>query len=375
DKRGLIHENDIKALQGLKTYVDNAFSIDYSDGATIVASNIRGGSKNFEGNNAFDKDEETYWATDDNVTQASLEVDFGKEIEVNCLLLQEYIRLGQRIKGFTIEVLKDAKYIEVAKGITIGNRRLIKFKTIKTQKLRITFNGKACPVISNIEVYRVPEMIGKPIIRRNKSGEVRIFSDSPDPIYYYTTDGSEPGRNSIKYSTPFIFDNPGEIKAKAFLDSGDSSSETVTVEFDVPKTKWTLTSSSKSHGWYPIENAIDGNPESTWFTEKNKETKSPLTMTLDLGELLTVSGFTYLPRQDGRNEGNIFKYQVEVSKDGKQWTTVLKDREFSNIGNNPVLQKVMFSKPFTAKFLRLTCIDDVHTEGWVNVAELGVLTR
>lgn len=375
DKRGLIHENDIKALQGLKDYVDKAFSIDYSDKAEISASNVRGNLSDYEANNAIDADMESYWATDDTVNNASLEINFENKINVNALLLQEYIRLGQRIKGFTIEAEIDGKFSEVAKGITIGNRRLIKFKTILTSKLKINFNGKASPVISNIEVYRVPEMIGKPMIQRNKQGEVRIFSDSPDPIYYYTTDGTEPDQNSMRYSKPFIFNKPGQIKAKAFLDTGKTSSETVIKEFDVPKTKWSLTSSRKSHDWYPIENAIDGNPESTWFTIKDKEAISPATLTLALDESLFLKGFTYLPRQDGRNEANIFKYQVEISEDGLQWTTVLKNKEFSNIGNNPILQKVIFPKPYKAKYFRLTCIDDVHSEGWMNISELGMITK
>jgi len=373
DKRGLIHEKDIKALQGLKEYVDKAFSTDYSEGATVTASNVRGVAKEYNGNNAFDKDQETYWATDDGVVRASLEVDFGKETEVNALLLQEYIRLGQRIKGFFIEAEVDGTFEEVAKGITIGNRRLIKFKTVKTSKLKINFKGKASPVISNIEMYRVPEMIGKPVILRNKEGMVRISSDSPDPIYRYTTDGSEPDENSTLYAEPFAFEQVGNIKAKAFLESEDTSSETVATEFDVPKSKWAATASRKSHDYYSIENAIDGDPKSTWFTEK--ENNLPASITVDFGEELQLKGFTYLPRQDGRNEANIFKYKVDVSNDGENWKTVLNDKEFSNIGNNPVLQRVPFPKPVNAKYFRLTCIADIHNEGWLNIAELGVLTR
>jgi len=375
DKRGLIHENDIKALQGLKAYVDEAFSIDYSEGAVISASNVRGDDNKYDPNNALDKDPETYWATDDEIQNASLNIDFGKEIEINALLLQEYIRLGQRIKGFSVEAEIDGAFKEVANGITIGNRRLVKFKKIKTSKMKINFDGKASPVISNIEVYKVPEMIGKPVIQRNKKGVVSITSDSPDPTYRYTTDGTEPNLNSERYTEPFAFGQIGTIKAKAFLDAENKSSETVIQNFDVPRTKWSLTSSRKSHEHYPIENAIDGDPKSTWYTVKDKKSKSPATLTLDLGETLSLKGFTYLPRQDGRNEANIFKYKVEVSSDGKRWATVLDQKEFSNIGNNPVLQKVQFPNQVRAKYFRLTCLMDVHDEGWMNMAEIGVLTQ
>ena len=375
DKRGLIHENDIKSLQELKAYVDEAFSTDYSDGAKISTSNVRGDLSNYGADNAIDADMDSYWATDDGVNTAFLEVSFENEIEVNALLLQEYIRLGQRIKGFTIEAQINGEYQEVAKGITIGNRRLIKFKTISTSQLKINFNGKANPVISNLELYRVPEMIGTPVILRNKEGMVSISSDSPDPVYRYTTDGSQPDENAQLYSDPFLFAQPGTIKAKAFIDAGSESSEIVTNEFDIPTAKWSASSSQKSHQHYPLENAIDGNPKSTWFTDKNDGNEGPSTVTIDFGELLTLKGFSYLPRQDGRNDSNIFKYSIEVSEDSNTWNTILEEKEFSNIGNNPVLQEILFTEAVTAKYLRLTCISDVHSEGWMNIAELGVITR
>jgi len=374
DKRGLIHDNDIKSVQGLKNYLDEAFNVDYSDNAEVTASNVRGNASKFNANKAFDNDLESYWATDDTINNAFVEVDFGKATEINALLLQEYIRLGQRIKGFTIEALQNGKYNEIVKGITIGNRRLIKFKTVNTSKIKINFNGKANPVISNIEVYRVPEMIAKPSIFRNKEGMVTITSESPDPIYKYTLDGLEPNETSTVYEKPFHLNKAGTIKVKAFLENENVSSEIITKKFDVPKTKWKATTSQKSHYYYPIENAIDGNPNSTWFTEKKTDSKAS-TITIDFGENLNLKGFTYLPRQDGRSETNIFKYSIEVSQNGKNWSPVLKNKEFSNIVNNPIIQEIIFPNTVRAKFMRLTCINDVHSEGRMNVAELDVITQ
>jgi alpha-L-fucosidase len=58
------------------------------------------------------------------------------------------------VKSFTIEVLKGKDWSMVASGTTIGYKRIIKLSDIVTRKLRISINdSKACPVISNIEVY------------------------------------------------------------------------------------------------------------------------------------------------------------------------------------------------------------------------------
>jgi hypothetical protein len=48
------------------------------------------------------------------------------------------------------------KYVEIAHGIAIGNRRLVSFEEVSTTSLKISFEGMACPVISNVEAYRVP---------------------------------------------------------------------------------------------------------------------------------------------------------------------------------------------------------------------------
>ena len=107
----------------------------------------------------IDTDSKTYWATDDDILNASLELDFGNPIEVNAVLIQEFIPLGQRVRSFTIEAFIDYNFTQVAAGTTIGNRRIIKFEPITTEKLKISLVAKACPLISNIEVYRTPDSI------------------------------------------------------------------------------------------------------------------------------------------------------------------------------------------------------------------------
>jgi len=74
--------------------------------------------------------------------------------ECNAVLIQEYIPLGQRVKAFSVEAFIDNRWIEIAAGTTIGNRRIVRFDTVITSQLRFNFDAKACPLISNIEVYR-----------------------------------------------------------------------------------------------------------------------------------------------------------------------------------------------------------------------------
>ncbi len=157
DTRGLIHENDIERLTELKKYLDVAFNTDLAAKASAKATNIRG--KSFDAKKAIDRDPRTYWATDDDVLSASIELDFGNPIEVNAVMMQEFIQLGQRVRSFAIEAFLDNGFTQIRSGTTIGNRRIIKFEPISTGKLKISLVAKACPLISNIEVYRVPDSI------------------------------------------------------------------------------------------------------------------------------------------------------------------------------------------------------------------------
>lgn len=156
DKRGLIHENDIRRLKELREYLDEAFSRNLAQGATVTASNVRGSEEIFSASMTVDQNLETYWATDDSVKEASIAIDFEKPTEANALLIQEYISLGQRVTSFTVTAAGENGDIRVAGGSTIGNRRIVRFDSVLTQKLTITLQAKACMTISNIEIYRLP---------------------------------------------------------------------------------------------------------------------------------------------------------------------------------------------------------------------------
>jgi alpha-L-fucosidase len=154
DRRGLLHENDIQALKGWKTLLDKTFAVNLAEKARATASNYRGKSKLYAAGNVTDGNRETYWATDDGVINASLEIDLDKPQKINYVIIQEYIKSGQRIKEFNIEVWKDNRWTPAAKGTTVGYKRIAEISPVETSKIRINFiEAKACPVISNVELY------------------------------------------------------------------------------------------------------------------------------------------------------------------------------------------------------------------------------
>jgi alpha-L-fucosidase len=155
DRRGLLHENDIRSLMKFRELLKKEFTDDLAKGRKITAGSFRG--KGYEASNANDGNPETYWATKDNEKTGQLIIDLGNETELNRIVLQEYIKLGQRIKDFQVSAFQDGGWKPLIDGTTIGYKVIRKFPLIKTSKIKVTFSdSKACPCISNIELYRSP---------------------------------------------------------------------------------------------------------------------------------------------------------------------------------------------------------------------------
>ncbi len=154
DRRGLINEKDVAALQGWKKLIDGYFQTNLALNKPALASTVRGNSYEYDGSKVNDGDKETYWATNDGEKTGSVEIDLGRPKLISFVTIQEYIKLGQRVKGFRIEMEKDGKWVAIAKGSTIGYKRIMKLFPIEAQKVRLVItDSKACPVISNVEVY------------------------------------------------------------------------------------------------------------------------------------------------------------------------------------------------------------------------------
>jgi alpha-L-fucosidase len=154
DRSGLFHENDVEALAGFKALLKKEFGKNLALNATVKASNVRAGNKRFAAANVTDGKKETYWATDDEVSKGSLEISLAKPVSVKYIVLQEYIRLGQRVKSFTVEAWKDGEWKKITEGTTIGYKRILRFDRVQTARIRVNItDAKACPVISTIELY------------------------------------------------------------------------------------------------------------------------------------------------------------------------------------------------------------------------------
>jgi alpha-L-fucosidase len=365
---GLIHENDEKAALEFAKAVKEAFAVNLVEKAKAQASNVRGNVKEFGADKAIDGDKDTYWATDDDVTKASLTINFGKPTTFNRFLAQEYIRLGQRVKAFTIEALIDGDWKELAKATTIGYKRILRFPTVEATQLRFSItDSKSCPVISNLGIYNAPQILTSPTIIRNQSGEIIIIPADAESVVYYTMDGSVPTPDSKKYTGPFQTQGKVEVSAIAYEPASGKSSPVCHEEFDLPRTDWKIVGINDRRA-YAI---LDGNPNTAWHQRRNE--RMPIDLVIDLGTELNLCGFRYFPDQTLWGPGIITQYEFYVSNDNVEWKLV-NQGEFSNIKNNPTWQIKKFA-PEKARYIKLRALRNTENNNNLGYAEVNVTTN
>jgi alpha-L-fucosidase len=155
DRRGLFHDQDNKVLKKFKEILDETFEVNLAKRKKVKSSNYRLNHEKFSPANILDDDNSTYWATDDNILEATLEIDLEAEVLFDRIMIQEPIRFGQRISEFTVECYVEKEWITIARGTTIGYKRLLRVQPIKTRKVRLIITkSNNIPAISNFGLYK-----------------------------------------------------------------------------------------------------------------------------------------------------------------------------------------------------------------------------
>jgi alpha-L-fucosidase len=92
---------------------------------------------------------------DDSVTTATPEIVLDGPREFDRLLLQEPIRLGQRIAAFSVEARVDGEWATLAQGTTVGYKRLLRFPAVRADAVRIHIQESlAPPALSALGLYK-----------------------------------------------------------------------------------------------------------------------------------------------------------------------------------------------------------------------------
>jgi len=127
DKRGLIHEHDVTALEEMKKILDSTFNTDLTE-----------------------KAEETK-------NDSLVLLDLPEAVVFDRILLQENFRNGQRVELFSLEIWNEEKWVEVFRGTTIGYMRLLQIDPVKTSRVRLRIiESRDLAQIRSFKLFKAP---------------------------------------------------------------------------------------------------------------------------------------------------------------------------------------------------------------------------
>jgi alpha-L-fucosidase len=117
DRRGLVHENDVRRLAELGAEIERRF------GRAVAETSGRGGV---------------------------LELSLRRPTRIDHCILMEAIAAGERVKEYVLEAQIGEEWKPLHKGVVIGHKQIIRFEPVETSKVRL----------------RAPRSRGEPAIRR-----------------------------------------------------------------------------------------------------------------------------------------------------------------------------------------------------------------
>jgi len=150
DRRGLLHENDVKAIKGLKTLLDKLYAVNFASNASFNSDGINAKA-------ITDHLITTYWTTKKGNETGSIDIILPNPQTVDVLCLQENITIGQRIEKFRLDYKDGDQWKEAGKGTTVGYKRLVRFKPVTAKVFRLTIEASRLnPTISELGLYKSP---------------------------------------------------------------------------------------------------------------------------------------------------------------------------------------------------------------------------
>jgi alpha-L-fucosidase len=157
DRRGQIHEADVRALQGFRRWHDRTFTVDLAQKASAVSSIPPQSAERFAARNVLDGNRGTYWYAGDGVTSPELILEYDRPVRFNVVGLREYLPLGQRVEAFAVDAWQNEGWHEIARGTSVGNLRLLRMREQVVHKVRLRISqAPVCPAVSAFSLFASP---------------------------------------------------------------------------------------------------------------------------------------------------------------------------------------------------------------------------
>lgn len=200
------------------------------------------------------------------------------------------------------------------------------------------------------------------LISRDRAGNVSLDSKQGGELVYTINNGK-----NVNYNGAFPLPNGGKVTV---WNKNNSNLKYEMVFDKIEIIPLTVVNASSEEPGENATNLLDGNTSTIWHTAYSVTVANyPHWIDFDAGTVKKIKGFTYLPRQNGNN-GNIKDFRIEVSKDGVTWSEPIVEGAFP-AGSK--LNKVMFTKPVDAQYIRFTALSSQNGQDFASGAEFSVL--
>lgn len=374
---GRFSQRDVDSLHETGRRIRATYGTDLAEGASISVSAP-----------LSDDNLDTFWEAAE--AKGEIIIDLSKATTLNRFVFQEALaKRGQRIEKHALDAWVNGSWQEIANGTTVGYKKILRFHTVTTEKLRLRIlESRLTPTVAEISAHFYAQPPLPVAIRVDRKGEVSLALDQPrftgkgagfqiadrEMEIRYTLDGSEPTRNSVRYVKPIALPDGGTVKARSF--SATSEGAVSSHEVGIAMENWKAVASSEQNATYAADKSIDGNPETYWHSKWDAgHPTHPIELTIDLGETHSLRGITYLPRQDRPvPDSMIEEGRVETSMDGQSWKSA-GTFTFGNLVNDPSLRSYHFSAPVESRFLRIVSLKGAAGKPYAGAAEIGALAK
>jgi alpha-L-fucosidase len=369
DTRGLVPDDQLASLHLATEVINKTFSKNLAAGARLTADSS---APTRSASSALDGNLDTWWEAAVGHTTATFILKLPRPVTFDVVSLQEAIdHRSQRIESFNVDVWDGSNWKTVDQQTTVGHKRLLRWSSaVTTDQVRIHITGSRLePTLAEVGLFKQAELMPPPVVSdRDISGSIRIAAPKGLPVVY-TVDGSVPTAKSTIYREPVSLPRGGELQA-AYLTPSRELGMLATKYFSgLSPIGWKVVSGGSEDADHPAKNVIDGD-SSTFWESSTADNSSFHQITVDMGAVQQIAGFSCLPRQDGVREATIQGYRFETSTDGVNWKTDIDSGRFANVRNNPVVQEVPF-EAVAARFFRFTALQSSDTRA--SAAEISVL--
>lgn len=148
---GFLTDYDVERLSELGNFIRTTFENSDIQDAALSASSTEGAYKVEN----IVKDDETYWKAEDYCDESSITVEYPNYKKVEYIVLQEQIRLSQRVEEFEVwSEDEGGESIMLYRGTTIGYKKICQISQINVKKIQIRFIAcRKSPTIKYLGIY------------------------------------------------------------------------------------------------------------------------------------------------------------------------------------------------------------------------------